>query len=98
MDDPIEIAGEAGPLAWLVDPRDPEVHLDVLGRPGFIVPVIGSGITAPLGYPSGGVLRERLVAIGTEAHVELEGLTHSDPRRVAGVLVERGVLARGGRL
>ena len=42
MDEPIEITTEAGPLAWLIDSREPEAHLELLGRPAFIVPVMGA--------------------------------------------------------
>jgi SIR2-like domain len=94
MEKPIEIAAESGSLTWLIDSREPEAHLELLARPGFIVPVIGSGITVPLGYPSGRVLRERLVALGAEAQVKPDELTDSDPRRIADVLVERGALGR----
>jgi hypothetical protein len=81
-------------LGWLVDAHDRTVHDDVLGRPELVVPVTGSGITIPIGYPSGTDLREALVKLGADANIDAELLTHRDPRRVADVLIERGAIRR----
>jgi hypothetical protein len=44
------------PLGWLVDPGHPEAHRAVLALPGFVVPVIGSGVSVGAGYVSARLL------------------------------------------
>jgi SIR2-like domain len=90
-------------LAWLVDPRDPRAHLEVLARPDFVVPIIGSGISIGTGYASGEALATELVAVGRAAGLDEAELELSDPRSIADVLVERGfdrgsVLQRVGEI
>lgn len=83
------------PLAWLVDPRRPDDHTEVLARPELVVPVTGSGITAPLGYPRADELARELREIARRAgstESDLEGLR--DPRSIADVLIERGLIER----
>jgi hypothetical protein len=79
------------PLGWLVDPGHPEAHTAVLALPGFVVPVIGSGVSGGAGYASGETLAEELVALGRTAGIDEADLNLRDPRSIADVLIERGV-------
>lgn len=83
-----------GGLDWLVDPRAPEAHLEVLARPEFVVPMTGSGISVPAGYPSGKGLAAELVRLGREAGLTEADLDFPDPRSLADVLVGREAIDR----
>ncbi len=74
-------------IDWLGDPRDPGAHRQVLARPEFVVPITGSGISVPAGYPSGKDLAAELVRIGREAGLEGGDLAFPDPRSLADVLI-----------
>jgi hypothetical protein len=50
-------------LGWLVDSGDPEAHLQILRRPEFVVPIVGSGISVPAGYPSARDLAAELISL-----------------------------------
>ena len=92
--DAFEAEEREGGLEWLVDPREPEVHLEVLARPEFVVPITGSGISVPVGYPSGPCLAAELVRVGREAGLESAELALPDPRSLADVLIARGAVDR----
>jgi SIR2-like domain len=83
-----------GGLDWLVDPREPEAHLEVLARPEFVVPIIGAGISVSAGYPAGDGLAAALIGIGREGGLPDGVLALSDPRSIADVLIASGVVDR----
>jgi hypothetical protein len=78
-------------LAWLVDPTDPEAHRAVLERREFVVPVLGSGISLPVGFPGGPALVSELERFAAEVGCDATDLEMHDPRSVAEILVQRGI-------
>ncbi len=93
--DAIDPTVEAPPLEWLADPRDPKDRLEVInGPPRFVVPVVGSGVSIPLGYPSGPALAKNLAALARNAGLEPETAQLKDPRSIADVLIEREAIDR----
>jgi hypothetical protein len=81
-------------LGWLLDPLDPEAHLPILERLEFVVPVVGSGISASVGYLSGPDLRTELTDMGRTAGLEDKALELPDPRSVADTLILQGAIER----
>jgi hypothetical protein len=77
-------------LEWLVDPKDLKAHLEILARPDFVVPIVGSGVSIGAGYASGETLATELIALGRAAGIDGE-IDVTDPRSIADVLVDRGV-------
>lgn len=78
----------------MIDPQAPEAHHGILSRPEFVVPVTGSGISVPAGYPPARDLSRRISEIGKAGGLADSDLANPDPRSLADVLIERGAIGR----
>jgi hypothetical protein len=85
---------ELDSLGWLLDGEQAGACRALLARSDLVVPVVGAGISKPAGYPLGGELADKLRAIGRDAGLTDDEMSHRDPRFVASTLIERGVVSR----